>query len=76
MPQTGEVQSPSPARRNRRRSDLAIGIALGLVLGVVVVYVFVFLDSEGSIDAPRITGANPSRLAQHPPGPPGTATSK
>lgn len=42
----------------RRRVDLLIGILVGLVLGVAVVSAFVFLGSEGSIDAPRISGVN------------------
>ena len=42
----------------RRRLDLGIGIGLGIVLGVGVIAVFVFVGSEGTIDAPRISGVD------------------
>jgi hypothetical protein len=42
----------------RRRLDLGIGIGLGILLGVGVIVVFVFVGSEGTIDAPRITGVD------------------
>ena len=35
-----------------------LGIVVGLVLGLAVVAAFVFLGSEGTIDAPRISGVN------------------
>jgi hypothetical protein len=35
-----------------------IGIVVGLVLGVCVVAAFVFIGSEGTIDAPRISGVD------------------
>lgn len=35
-----------------------IGIVVGLVLGVCVAAVFVFVGSEGTIDAPRISGVD------------------
>jgi hypothetical protein len=35
-----------------------LGIVVGLVLGIAVVAAFVFLGSEGTIDAPRISGVN------------------
>ena len=44
--------------RARRRVDLAIGVALGLVLGVAIVSAFLFLGSEGSVDAPRVSGVS------------------
>jgi hypothetical protein len=54
-----------------------LGIVAGLVLGVAVVAAFVFLGSEGTIDAPRISGvdtgkpapANTGRPAAAKPGP-------
>jgi hypothetical protein len=56
--------SASAARRGRR-IDLAVGIALGLVLGIALVAAFVFLGSEGSVDAPRISGVDTGKPAQH-----------
>ena len=45
----------------RRRLDLSIGIGLGIVLGIGVIVAFVFLGSEGTIDAPRISGVDSGR---------------
>ena len=45
----------SRQRRNRTLERM-IGILLGVCLGVGVVVAFVFLGSEGTIDAPRISG--------------------
>jgi Mg/Co/Ni transporter MgtE len=47
-----------------RRRELAIGIVLGLVLGLAIVAGFVFLGSEGSVDAPRVSGVSAGRSAQ------------
>jgi hypothetical protein len=48
---------PGPAPRRRGRwLDRVIGVVLGLLLGLGVVSVFVFKGSEGTIDAPRISG--------------------
>jgi Mg/Co/Ni transporter MgtE len=47
-----------------RRRELAIGIALGLVLGLAIVAGFVFLGSEGSVDAPRVSGVSAGRSGQ------------
>ena len=44
--------------RPSRRADLAIGVVLGIVLGIAIVSAFVFLGSEGSVDAPRISGVS------------------
>ena len=44
-----------------RRFDIALGIVLGIVLGIAIVSAFVFLGSEGSVDAPRVTGVSVSR---------------
>jgi hypothetical protein len=46
--------------RLRRHLDLdrGIGIGLGILLGIGVVVVFVFFGSEGTIDAPRISGVD------------------
>jgi hypothetical protein len=49
--------SPQPETPGRR-IDLALGIVIGLVLGIAVVAAFVFLGSEGTIDAPRISGVD------------------
>jgi hypothetical protein len=51
----------------RARADLAIGIALGVVIGLAVIAAFVFLGSEGSIDAPRISGVDSGGPAQTAP---------
>ncbi len=39
-----------------------LGIVVGLVLGIAVVAAFVFLGSEGTIDAPRISGVDTGKL--------------
>lgn len=56
------AQPPEPPKEKRRkrrsRIDLFIGIPLGLILGVGIVTAFVFLGSEGTIDAPRISGVH------------------
>jgi hypothetical protein len=44
--------------RRSQGVDYALGIALGIVLGIAVVAGFVFLGSEGTIDAPRISGVD------------------
>jgi hypothetical protein len=41
-----------------RRLDIALGILLGIVLGIAIVSAFVFLGSEGSVDAPRVSGVS------------------
>lgn len=41
-----------------------VGILVGLVLGVAVVAAFVFLGSEGTIDAPRISGVDSGKPSQ------------
>jgi hypothetical protein len=40
-----------------------LGIVVGLVLGIAVVAAFFFLGSEGTIDAPRISGVNTGKPA-------------
>jgi hypothetical protein len=42
----------------RPHLDRFIGIGLGILLGIGVVVVFVFFGSEGTIDAPRISGVD------------------
>ncbi len=54
----GLDSADKPSAQPSRRIDLAIGIVLGLVLGIAIVSAFVFLGSEGSVDAPRISGVN------------------
>lgn len=43
-------------RRSSRWIDRIIGVVLGVALGLGVVVLFVFEGSEGTIDAPRISG--------------------
>lgn len=45
------------------RFDIAVGIVLGIVLGLAIVSAFVFWGSEGSVDAPRVSGAGVAREA-------------
>lgn len=52
------------ASRRRRWIDLTLGIVLGLILGIAIVAAFVFLGSEGSVDAPRISGVDTGKPAQ------------
>src|SRR3954452_1824275 len=53
------ARPPRPPREPRGgRIDLLIGIPLGIVLGIAIVTAFVFLGSEGTIDAPRLSGVN------------------
>jgi hypothetical protein len=66
MPPLDTTAKSPPSQRGRRRIDLGIGIVLGLVLGIGVVSAFLFLGSEGSIDAPRISGVNTGKPTQHP----------
>jgi hypothetical protein len=61
QPATGKQQVSG---RPHRRADLAVGIAIGIVIGIAVISVFVFLGSEGSIDAPRISGVDTGKPAQ------------
>jgi hypothetical protein len=47
-----------------------LGIVIGLVLGIATAAVFVFLGSEGTIDAPRISGVESAKPGAAPdPGP-------
>ena len=43
-------------QRRNRAIERTVGILLGICLGIGVVAAFVFLGSEGTIDAPRISG--------------------
>jgi hypothetical protein len=54
----GKADSEKPPRTKRpwRWLDRTVGVILGLVLGIGVIVVFVFEGSEGTIDAPRISG--------------------
>jgi hypothetical protein len=47
----------APPRRSRWL-DRIIGVVLGVALGLAVVIGFVFFGSEGTIDAPRISGVD------------------
>ena len=57
------------SERGRRRLDLAVGIALGIALGIAVVIGFVFYGSEGTVDAPRISGVDTGKPAPARPAP-------
>ncbi len=54
------------SKRGGRRLDLAVGITLGVLLGVAVIVAFVFFGSEGTIDAPRISGVDTGKPAPAP----------
>ncbi len=54
------------SKRAGRRLDLAVGITLGALLGVAVIIAFVFYGSEGTIDAPRISGVDTGKFAPAP----------
>lgn len=58
----------SPPRLERRlpesRVDWLIGIALGIALGIAVIVAFLYFGSEGTIDAPRISGVDSGKPAQ------------
>ena len=57
MPAAKPDSAASPrAKRPSRWLERGIGILLGLALGIGVIVVFVFEGSEGTIDAPRISG--------------------
>jgi hypothetical protein len=49
--------------RPHRVLDRTIGIVLGVILGLAVVAGFVFWGSEGTIDAPRISGVKTGKQA-------------
>jgi hypothetical protein len=51
-----ESEQPARSKRPSRWLDRTVGVTLGLVLGIGVIVVFVFKGSEGTIDAPRISG--------------------
>jgi hypothetical protein len=56
----------APPRSRRKRVDRTVGIVLGLVLGIAVVTGFVFLGSEGTVDAPGISGVKSTKQAPAP----------
>jgi hypothetical protein len=59
---------PEP-ERGSRRLDYAVGIAAGVVLGIAVIAAFLFLGSEGTIDAPRISGVDTGKPERSRPQP-------
>lgn len=56
MPAKADSDKSPRAKRPSRWLDRTVGILLGLVLGIGVIVLFVFEGSEGTIDAPRISG--------------------
>jgi len=60
----GPVGEPPPSQR--KLVDRTIGITVGIVLGIAVVIGFVFLGSEGTVDAPRISGVKTGKQAPTP----------
>ncbi len=56
MPENADSDKSPRAKRPRRWQDRTLGILLGLALGIGVIVLFVFEGSEGTIDAPRISG--------------------
>lgn len=54
------------SKRGGRRLDLAVGITLGALIGVAVIVAFVFFGSEGTIDAPQISGVDTGKPAPAP----------
>jgi hypothetical protein len=59
---------PAPRKRGRRSRwlDRILGIVLGIVVGLGVIVVFVFKGSEGTIDAPRISGVDAGQPGASP----------
>ena len=55
---------PPAAKRPHRWLDRTIGVVLGLALGLGVIVLFVFEGSEGTIDAPRISGIEGTNQGQ------------
>lgn len=61
-PARGPAQSGARSARLRRpQVETLLAIVVGIVLGLGIVSAFVFAGSEGSIDAPRISGADTGR---------------
>lgn len=54
------------SKRRAKRIDLVVGITLGVVLGLAIIIAFVFYGSEGTIDAPRISGVNTGKPTSRP----------
>jgi hypothetical protein len=48
---------PDDRSPRRRWTDRILGIAIGILLGLGVLVYFVFVHSEGTIDAPKVTGS-------------------
>lgn len=56
MPENADSDKTPRAKRPSRWLDRTLGILLGLTLGIGLIVLFVFEGSEGTIDAPRISG--------------------
>jgi hypothetical protein len=52
----------------RRWTDRILGIAIGVLLGLGVLVYFVFVHSEGTIDAPKISGEGSGQSQSQEPG--------
>ncbi len=73
-PQSVPPEPPPTRGRPGGKIDLLIGIPLGILLGVGIISAFLFLGSEGTIDAPRISGVTGGAGATGPAGPGATGT--
>jgi hypothetical protein len=65
-PGKADSDKPPGRKRPRRWLDRTVGIVLGLVLGIGVIALFVFKGSEGTIDAPRISGIDTGKPGTGP----------
>jgi hypothetical protein len=62
----GPGPAPPPRGRRSRWLDRILGVFLGIVVGLGVIVVFVFKGSEGTIDAPRISGVDTGKPGTNP----------
>jgi hypothetical protein len=57
------ARGPDDRSARSRWTDRALGIVVGIALGLGVLVYFVFVHSEGTIDAPKISGAEAGQTA-------------